>query len=209
MKPALQLFVMSCCLAFFPVVAPCLAITPSETMQDTVHSILAILDEGDRTDEKVWEKQRESVSRIVSDKFDMREMAKRSLAKHWNQRTPVEQDDFAELFAELVKNTYIDRLRNFSSAKDGTSFDKEIVRGGKGLVPSVVWQNSQQISVVYKLYSKDEIWLVYDVVIENVSLVGNYRSQFAQVIQKDGYEALVRKIKENLADPGKDGKGGE
>lgn len=208
MKPVLQLFIMSC-LAFFSVVAPCLAITPTETMQDTVNSILAILDDGDRSDEKVWEKQREGVSRIVSDKFDMREMAKRSLARYWKERTPVEQDDFAELFSELVKNTYIDRLRNFSSAKDGTSFDKEIVRGGKGLVPSVVWQNGQQISVVYKLYSKGDIWLVYDVVIENVSLVGNYRSQFAQVIQKDGYEALVRKVRENLSDPDKDAKGGE
>lgn len=208
-----RFFVMGCLVVLFLSGAgSCLAVTPKETMEDTVHSILTVLEKGDTSDEKVWQKQREGVSRIVSEKFDMREMAKRSLAKYWNKRTPAEQDDFSELFGELIKNTYIERLRSFSGTRDGTSFDKEIVRDGKGVVHSVVWQNGQQISVVYRMYSKGDTWLVYDVVIENVSLVQNYRSQFAQAIQKDGYEALIRKIQENLASPpviGEHGGGGE
>lgn len=208
-----QLFVVVCvALLFLSGVGSCLALTPKEAMEDTVHSILTVLEKGDTADDKVWKEQREGVSRIVMEKFDMRQMAKLSLAKYWNKRTPAEQDDFSDLFAELIKNTYIERFRSFSGTRSGTSFDKEIVRNGKGIVHSVIWQNGQQISVIYKMYSKGDTWLVYDVVIENVSLVQNYRSQFAQAIQKDGYEALIRKIQENLAAPpviGEHGRGGE
>jgi len=182
-------------------VGSCLAKTPMETMQQGVSEILAVLDEGDSSDEKVWLQQRENVSDLVSSYFDMREMAKRSLAKYWKKRTPAEQDEFAELYAELIKNTYIERLRSFSGSRDGTTFGKEIIRGKKSVVSSVVWQNNQEISIVYKLYQKKDRWLVYDVIIENVSLVRNYRSQFAQIIQKDGYEALVRKIQKKLESP--------
>jgi len=149
----------------------------------------------------VWLQQRENVSDLVSSYFDMREMAKRSLAKYWKKRTPAEQDEFAELYAELIKNTYIERLRSFSGSRDGTTVGEEIIRGKKSVVSSVVWQNNQEISIVYKLYQKKDRWLVYDVIIENVSLVRNYRSQFAQIIQKDGYEALVRKIQKKLESP--------
>jgi phospholipid transport system substrate-binding protein len=188
-------------LGCFLAASSCFALTPSETMKKSVDAILDVLDRGDTSDNSVWQKQREEVSSIVASQFDLREMAKRSLAKYWKKRTPAEQDDFAELFAELIKNTYIERLRSFSGSKDGTKFEREIIRGKKSVVSSVVWQNGKEISVVYKLYHKDNAWFVYDVIIENVSLVRNYRSQFAQVIQKDGYEALVRKIKEKLMNP--------
>ena len=183
------------------IISPSFASTPMETMKKSVGAILDVLDRGDTSDDSVWQKQRDEVSGIVALHFDLREMAKRSLAKYWKRRTPDEQDEFAKLFAELIKNTYIERLRSFSGSKDGTKFDKEIVRGTKSAVSSVVWQNGKEITVVYKLYRKGNAWLVYDVIIENVSLVRNYRSQFAQVIQKDGYEALVRKIQKNLASP--------
>lgn len=187
-------------LGFFTV-NPCLALTPTETMKGTTDEILTILDAGDTSDEKVWQRQRKRVAVIVSDHFDMREMAKRSLAKYWKKRTPVEQDEFVVLYTELINNTYIERLRSFSGSQDGTTFEKEIIRGTKAVVSSVVWQNSKEISVVYKLYNKKGVWLVYDVIIEGVSLVRNYRSQFAQIVQKNGYEALVRKIKEKLENP--------
>lgn len=180
---------------------PCFALTPMETMKGTVSEILVILGSGNSADENVWQSQREQVSVIVSDHFDMREMAKRSLAKYWKRRTTEEKDAFVVLYGQLIKNTYIERLRSFSGSQDGTRFDKEIVRGTKGVVSSLVWQNNQEISVVYKLYQKKDIWLVYDVIIEGVSLVRNYRSQFAQIIQKDGYEALVSKIQEKLTNP--------
>ncbi len=189
------------CLFLVLFVRPCFAMTPSETMQQAVGEILTILEDGDSTDSKVWSKQREKVSKIVNGNFDMREMAKRSLAKYWKKRTPAEQDDFTKLYSELIKNTYIERLRSFSGSKDGTKFEKEIIRGSKAVVSSMVWQNSQEISVVYKLYSKNDAWHVYDVVIESVSLVRNYRSQFAQIVQKNGYEALVRQIQEKLQEP--------
>lgn len=201
MKNIYPILVVGAILFTFCTAKPCLAKTPMETMKGMVDEILTILDSGDTTDEKVWLGQRRKVSAIVSSHFDMREMAKRSLAKYWKRRTPTEKDEFSELYTELIKNTYIERLRSFSGSKDGTNFDKEMVRGNKAVVSSVVWQNSKEISVVYKLYNKDGVWLVYDVVIEGVSLVRNYRSQFAQIIQKDGYESLVRKIQEKLRNP--------
>lgn len=201
MKNIYTIFVAVAVLLTFFTAKPCLAKTPMETMKGTVDEILTILDSGDTTDEKVWLVQRKKVSAIVSSRFDMREMAKRSLAKYWKKRTAIEKDDFSVLYTELIKNTYIERLRSFSGSKDGTTFDKEMLRGNKAVVSSVVWQNGKEISVVYKLYNKDGEWLVYDVVIEGVSLVRNYRSQFAQIIQKDGYESLVRKIQEKLENP--------
>lgn len=182
-------------------VSPCWGGPAMETMVKTTDKILDILSSGDTHDAEVWQRQRKLVAVIVSEHFDMREMAKRSLAKYWKRRTPTEQDEFVLLYTKLINNTYIERLRSFSGSKDGTKFDKEMVRGTKAVVSSVVWQNGKEISVVYKLYNKKRIWLVYDVVIEGVSLVRNYRSQFAQIIQKDGYEALVRKIQEKLKSP--------
>ncbi len=148
---------LACCLM---VVSPCFASTPKETMEKTVCEIMTVLQDGDSSDETVWQGQRKRVSAIVSSRFDMREMAKRSLSKYWKKRSAAEQDNFAELFSELIKNTYIGRLRGYSGAKDGTRFDKEIVRGNKSAVSSVIWQNSQEVSVVYKLYQKGDDWLV-------------------------------------------------
>lgn len=201
MKNIYTILVAGVVLFTFLMAKPCLAETPMVTMKGTVDKILTILDSGDTTDEKIWQGQRKKVSVIVSSRFDMREMAKRSLAKYWKKRTAIEKDDFSLLYTELIKNTYIERLRSFSGSKDGTHFDKEMIRGNKAVVSSVVWQNNKELSVVYKLYNKDGVWLVYDVVIEGVSLVRNYRSQFAQIIQKDGYESLVRKIQEKLRNP--------
>ncbi len=198
MKNIYKMVVSCVLLVSLFMVSPCWGVTAMETMVKTTDEILIILESGDTHDVDVWQQQRKLVAVIVSKHFDMREMSKRSLAKYWKRRTPAEQDEFVLLYTKLIHNTYIERLRAFSGSKDGTKFGNEVVRGTKAVVSSVVWQNGKEISVVYKLYNKKGVWLVYDVVIEGVSLVRNYRSQFTQIIQKDGYEALVRKIQEKL-----------
>lgn len=173
---------------------------PQEAMQDTVRNVMEILTEPALAGDDHWQERREMVSAEVANRFDFAEMAKRALAKAWNGRTAAEREKFVSLFKELLKDTYVERLKTYSDGSYEVVFDKVLVRGKKAVVSSLVTQRGREISAAYKMYKDGNEWFVYDVVIEGVSLVSNYRSQFVSVIQKDGYEELVRRLEEKIAE---------
>ncbi len=173
---------------------------PQEAMQDTVRNVMEILTEPALAGDDHWQERREMVSAEVANRFDFAEMAKRALAQAWNGRTATEKEKFVSLFKELLKDTYVERLKTYSDGSYKVVFDKVLVRGKKAVVSSLVTQQGREISAAYKMYKNGDEWFVYDVVIEGVSLVSNYRSQFVSVIQKDGYEELVRRLEEKIAE---------
>lgn len=172
---------------------------PQSTMQETVDRVMDILTDPALAGDEYWQERRERVAKEVGERFDFAEMARLSLAKAWNERSETEKERFVSLFKELLKNTYVERLKTYSDGSYKVIFDKVLVRGKKALVSSLVIQQGREISASYKMYQRDDEWYVYDVVIEGVSLVSNYRSQFAGVIQQEGYEALVRRLEEKVA----------
>lgn len=105
-----------------------------------------------------------------------------------------EQDNFITLFQDVLQNTYIDRLKSYSNEK--IVFHKQVTRGEKALVYCAFLRKNDEIPMKYRARRINESWLVYDIIIEGVSLVGNYRKQFDQIIRKNKYDGLIAKMKE-------------
>jgi phospholipid transport system substrate-binding protein len=127
--------------------------------------------------------------------FDFEEMAKRSLGPHWRRRTPAEQQEFVKLFQDFMEKVYSDKLDLYEGEK--IVFGKETIDQDFAQVESSIINNKgETISIIYKLRRADTKWKVYDAVVENISFINNYRSQFDRVIKSSSYEELVKRLKE-------------
>jgi phospholipid transport system substrate-binding protein len=138
--------------------------------------------------------RRAAVRKIAEDIFDFPETAKRSLARHWQPRTPAERDEFVQLFADLLERSYISKIELYGGEK--IVYVSDVVDGEQAVVRTqILTKNGTQVPVDYRMLKKGDKWLVYDVIIEGVSLVANYRTQFNKIIQTSSYPELVKKMK--------------
>jgi phospholipid transport system substrate-binding protein len=165
--------------------------TPLEDVKKTVDDVVRIVaDKNGKINEK---KRRQALKRTISNIFDYNEMAKRSLGKHWNQLEQNEKTHFAELFAELLENSYAGKIESYNNEK--IVYIKEQFDGDHVEIKSkVVTAKRDEFTLDYRMISQSGKWMVYDVVIEGVSLVSNYRSQFGRIIKSSGYTGLVKKL---------------
>ena len=162
-----------------------------DDVKKTVDEVVRIV--SDKEMKKNTPKRRLALKKAISVIFDYDEMAKRSLGKHWNPRTPDEKKEFTELFATLLENSYASKIESYNNEK--IVYIKNTVDGDYSEVKSkVVTAKRDEFTLDYRLIKQDGKWMVYDVVIEGVSLVSNYRSQFNRIITANGYPALVKKL---------------
>jgi len=148
----------------------------------------------------------DKLRQVIQPKFDFTEMAKRSLGANWQRRNPEEQREFVKVFTNLLENAYVDSIDSYDGEKVVFTNEKQDKEYGE-VNTKIVTKKGEEFSVNYKLHQASGNWKVYDVVIENISIVNNYRSQFNRVIAKSSYEELVRTMKEKRFDaPGKRGK---
>lgn len=141
----------------------------------------------------------EKLRTIIYPLFDFEEMSKRSLGANWTKATPEEQKEFVSLFSDLLAKTYLKRIkRNAASSK----IDQltESIEGDKALVKSTVVVDDSEVAIDYRLFQKANDWKIYDVVIENVGLVSNYRSEFGATVRKDGMSGLIQQLKTKKSD---------
>jgi phospholipid transport system substrate-binding protein len=165
--------------------------SPTEEVKKTVDEVVRIV--ADKELKKNEVKRRQALKKAISTIFDYSEMAKRSLGKHWNVRTPAEKKQFAELFATLLENSYAGKIESYNNEK--IVYIKENVEEEFAEIKSkVVTAARDEFTLDYRLFKHDGKWMVYDVVIEGVSLVSNYRSQFNKIITSNGYDKLVKKL---------------
>ncbi len=182
----LSVFVMAMVLAASQALA-----SPTQDVKKTVDEVVRIV--SDKNMKKNDQKRRQSLKRTISLIFDYKEMSKRSLGKHWKQRTPTEQRQFTDLFATLLENSYAGKIESYNNEK--IQYLKESVDGNRAEVKSkVITAKRDEFTLDYRLMEHNGKWMVYDVVIEGVSLVSNYRSQFNRIITANGYGELVRKL---------------
>jgi phospholipid transport system substrate-binding protein len=165
---------------------------PTEDVKKTVDEVVRIV--ADKNLKKQETKHRQALKKSISVIFDYGEMAKRSLGKHWNVRTAAEKKQFTELFATLLENSYASKIESYNNEK--IVYLKESVDGEYAEVKSkVITAARDEFTLDYRLFKQhDDKWMVYDVVIEGVSLVSNYRSQFNKIITSNGYDKLVKKL---------------
>jgi len=164
---------------------------PTEDVKKTVDEVVRIV--ADKEMKKNETKRRQALKKTISVIFDYPEMAKRSLGKHWNVRTAAEKKQFADLFATLLENSYAGKIESYNNEK--IIYIKDVIDGEYAEVKSkVVTAARDEFTLDYRLFKHNDKWMVYDVVIEGVSLVSNYRSQFNKIITANGYDKLVKKL---------------
>jgi phospholipid transport system substrate-binding protein len=160
-------------------------------VKTTVDEVVRII--SDKEMKKNDQKRRQALKKAISTIFDYNEMAKRSLGKHWNQRSATERKQFAELFASLLENSYAGKIESYNNER--IVYLKETIDGVYAEVKSkVVTSKRDEFTLDYRMINQNGRWMVYDVIIEGVSLVSNYRTQFNKIITSDGYPALVKKL---------------
>ena len=144
------------------------------------------------------EQKKERVDRlkeIINPIFDYNEMARRSLGAHWRRRSPAEQEEFIRLFRTFLEKIYSDKIDFYDGQK--VMFGRETIEREYAQVEStMINSKGEENSVVYRLKRTDGKWKVYDAVVENISIVNNYRSQFDRVISKSSYEELKKMLRE-------------
>jgi phospholipid transport system substrate-binding protein len=165
--------------------------SPKVEIQKTLDSIIATVQANPGDAAKAA--RREKLREIINPKFDFDEMSRRSLGSNWNEITPAEQKDFTTVFSELLARTYLSKIE---TVKPGmVKVESEQVEGPKAVVKTVVLSQGDTFPIDYKMMYRDNGWRVYDVVIENIGLVANYRNEFSGIIRKDKFSGLMEKLR--------------
>lgn len=142
--------------------------------------------------------RREKLRDTIGVRFNYSQMVKRSLAKNYKDRTDKERVEFTGLFKKLLENSYASKIENYQD--ETINYVGEKVKGNYALVKTQIVRKDGTIDVDYKLINESGKWTVYDFVIEEVSLIRNYRSQFSKIIKTESYGALVAKLTKKIKD---------
>ena len=171
------------------------ALTPTETVKSRVDDALQSLSQTANPGAEASERRRADIRRAADTLFDFPDMSRRALGRHWTDRTPAEREEFTRLFTDLIARTYIGKIDRY--AGESIAYVGERVDGDEASVRSqVVTAKGSQIPVEYRLHRANDTWSAYDVLIENVSLVGTYRSQFDRIIKAESFADLLRRLRE-------------
>jgi phospholipid transport system substrate-binding protein len=171
-----------------------LAGVPTDQLRAQIDRVLKVLEDPELKKEGHVKERRAAVRKIANDIFDFSETARRSLGRHWQGRTPTEQNEFVQLFSDLLERSYISKIETYGGEK--ISYLGDTIEGEQAKVQTkLVTKGSGDIPIEYRMHKKGDRWLVYDVVIEGVSLVANYRTQFNKIIQTSSFQELMNKMK--------------
>jgi phospholipid transport system substrate-binding protein len=166
---------------------------PTDVVKGTVDEVIRILSDPALKAPSQKDRRRQLVKQAVDRHFDYEEMAKRSLGHPWRSLSRAQQNEFVRLFGELLEASYSDKIERYTNEK--VNFTGENQDEGYAEVRSVILRKNDRIPMDYRLIETSSGWMVYDVVIEGVSLVSNYRSQFRRIIQESSYAELVRRLR--------------
>ena len=190
---ALAILLMS--LMIFPFSAS--AQPPLETIQTQVNKVLEVLRDPALKSESVKETKEKKVWTLIDGVFDYTELSKRTLAQHWRTFTPEQQKEFTQLFGKLLGTVYMDRIMAYTNEKvvfaKATNLSEDTTE-----VQSEVVTATKSIPIHYRMISRDGSWKVFDVVVEGISLVQNYRSQFRDILSKQSPQDLLKILREKV-----------
>ena len=173
--------------------------SPTVQIKSTVDQVIQILTNPQLQGEGRKQERRKKLREAIFVRFDFQEMAQRSLGAHWQRRTPEEQAEFIKVFSDLLEQTYVDKIESYNNEK--VIYTNERIDGPYAEVGSKLrTAKGEEFSINYKLRRVGEDWRVYDLVIENISLMNNYRSQFSRILTNSTYDELISRIKAKVPD---------
>jgi phospholipid transport system substrate-binding protein len=162
--------------------------TPTGRVKDSVDKVLIVLKDKSIDREARWDK----IGIVINDSFDFRSMSQSVLATNWKKATPEERQQFVVFFSQYLEDTYRTKIEAYTNQK--VEFVGETIRGKKAVVETLIITDNSEIPINYKLKNNDGTWFAYDVVIEGISLVNNYRSTFSAIVKNDGMDGLLNDI---------------
>jgi phospholipid transport system substrate-binding protein len=175
-------------------------VNPMEIIQKGTERALQLLHEAQVTQAPALRQRKVEILDIVSEYFSFEEMARRALGRPWKDQPSDKREEFVRLFKQLLFNAYINRLESYTGSNERVYYDSELVEGDHALVRThIILQGDQNVSIDYRLCRSGEQWKVYDVVVEGISFVDNYRSQFASILTNESFDSLLRKLREKVA----------
>ena len=176
--------------------APALAqnSSPTQTVKSVVDNILMIL----RSEEFEFEQARPLIRTEIQRGFDDLAMAQSVLSTNWRDASEAQQGEFRDLLMRTIESTYIGRLRAYTD--ESVEFRDETINGSRASVNTVVVTDAGDIPIVYQLRQRRDGWFVYDVEIENVSMVSTYRETYRSVVRRDGMDGLLQQMRDKLAE---------
>lgn len=179
----------------FPV--PAFAGEPLEALRSNVDKVLDVLRDPSLKAEAARKIKKDKIRAIAEKMFDLTELSKRTLAKNWSRLNPEQQKEFIGLYKSLIEDAYTSKIMAYTDEK--IVFGKEIELTGKTFeVRSTVRRKNGDIPIYYRMILEDGAWRVYDVVIEGVSLINNYRSQFREILDTKTPEALLDTLRKKV-----------
>jgi phospholipid transport system substrate-binding protein len=175
------------------------AATPLNSAQSNANRVIEVLRDPKLKAVSAKEIKKEKLRAIYRDMFDEIELSKRTLGRNWNKLNPGQRQEFVHLYEQVLEKAYIDRILSYTNEK--IVFHKEIKLSESQVeVQSKVVMSSKEIPIFYRMIMKDGVWKVYDVVVENVSLVQNYRSQFNDILAQNTPEQLLVILRKKVKD---------
>ncbi len=167
--------------------------SPTQMLRATIDDVLVVLHDA-QMEKSI---KREKVRGLINNRFDYETMSRSTLAQNWKQATPEQQQRFIALHARTVQDTYLVMVEEYNDQAVQYR-DEQIKKERYAQVDTLILDAGKEIPVNYKLRLKDGEWLVYDVVIEGVSMISNYRSSYQQMVKTDGLDGLLAKLGSKL-----------
>jgi phospholipid transport system substrate-binding protein len=179
----------------FPVSA--FAGVPLETVKGDVDKVLDVLRDPSLKAASAKKMKKDRIRAISEKMFDFTELSKRTLAQNWSKLSPEQQKEFTELYTSVLEDAYANKIMAYTDEK--IDFSKEVALTGNTVeVQSTVLRKNGDIPIYYRVIMKDGSWRVYDVVIEGVSLVSNYRAQFREILSNKPPESLLETLRKKV-----------
>ncbi|MDI3467065.1 MAG: Phospholipid ABC transporter shuttle protein MlaC [Nitrospira sp.] len=166
---------------------------PTDSMKMTIDEVLRIVKEKELKLPEKAEERRHLLENVVAARFDYTEMSRRALGAPWNQLTDQQKQEFVDLFRTLLTNSYADKIETYSG--EGVQYLNERTEKEYAEVRTKVLSGKTEIPLDYRLINKTDDWRVYDVVVDGVSLVNNYRGQFTKILRASSYSDLVDQLR--------------
>ncbi|NOY73631.1 MAG: ABC transporter substrate-binding protein [Gammaproteobacteria bacterium] len=166
---------------------------PKTQLKSTIDAILDTL----RNKKLATDERQKKITDLINDRFDFAKMSQQTLAINWKKASKEQKNKFIELFAKSLQSSYMGRLEAYTN--ETVEFTKEKIKNKKAKINTLIITKTIEIPINYKLHNKNNKWLIYDVVIEEVSLIRSYRSSYQNIVKKEGIEGLLTKMEKKLA----------
>ena len=164
--------------------------SPTEQVKQTIDQILIILKDHSLN----WEGRQAKIRAIVDERFDFRSMSQSVLATHWKKATPAERDRFVAFFSQYLEHTYMAQIEKYSDHY--VKYTKEKISGNRAVVDTFIVADTLEIPVNYRLRLNEGEWFAYDVIIEETSLINNYRNIYSAIVKTEGIGGLLDNLEE-------------